>query len=151
MDWHQYFFNLLIPIAAKSKDESTKIGCVVVGPDNEIRTTGYNSFPRGIDDSIASRQTRPEKYFFMEHAERNAIYNAARIGVSLKNCRLYVDRHPCDGCARGIVQSGIREVIIDADADSFKEQGFNDRWKESIGYARQILDEAKVTITLYKR
>lgn len=97
-------------VAEKSKDKHTKVGCVIVGPDNEIRSTGYNSFVRGLDDNDTSRLERPEKYYWIEHAERNAIYNAARIGVSVKGCKIYIPSLPCVECARAIVSSGIVEV-----------------------------------------
>ena len=44
-----------------SKDPSRKVGCVIVGPDNEVRATGFNGFPRGADDTLADRQHRPAK------------------------------------------------------------------------------------------
>ena len=81
MRWVQYFRELAHTVKKKSKDENTQIGAVIVGKDKEIVSTGYNSFPRGLDDNIKERQERPEKYFWFEHGERNAIYNAARIGV----------------------------------------------------------------------
>jgi dCMP deaminase len=90
MNWTEYFLKIAEQIKLKSKDESTQIGAVIVGKDNEILSTGYNSFPRGLDDSKKERQERPEKYFWIEHAERNAVYNAARIGVSLKNSTIYL-------------------------------------------------------------
>ena len=65
-------------VAKKSKDQSTQIGAVIVGPDNEIRSTGYNSFPKGLNDDLQERQERPEKYYWIEHAERNALYNASQ-------------------------------------------------------------------------
>lgn len=111
MNWDQYFTDMLGPVAAKSKDKSRKIGCIIVGPENEIRTTGYNNMPRGCDDTVELRHTRPEKYLWFEHAERNAIYNAARHGASLKGCKAYVNLPPCMDCARGLVQVGITTVI----------------------------------------
>jgi dCMP deaminase len=113
MNWHKYFFNLIYPIRSKSKDPNTKVGCVIVGPDNEIRSTGYNSFVRGIKDDVPERLIRPEKYFWMEHAERNAIYNAARVGVPLKGCVIYMFGIPCMDCARAIIQAGIKEIRAD--------------------------------------
>ena len=109
--WDDYHMGMAISAARRSKDRSTKLGCVIVGPDNEIRTTGYNSFPRGIRDDIEERHQRPEKYDWTEHAERNAIYNAARHGVALKDCKLYVPWLPCMPCARGIINVGITTVI----------------------------------------
>jgi dCMP deaminase len=112
MTWAEYFFNLIPIIKAKSKDKHTKVGCVVVGPDNEIRSTGYNSLVRGIDDGVPERFERPEKYYWMEHSERNAIYNAARVGTPLKGCTIYMEGIPCMDCARGIVQSGINRIVV---------------------------------------
>jgi dCMP deaminase len=88
------------------------MGAVIVGENNSIRSTGLNGFPRGIDDYNLARQERPEKYFWMEHAERNAIYNAAEAGISTRNTRIYVTCHPCAECMRAIIQSGIKKVII---------------------------------------
>lgn len=104
----------MIPlVAARSKDPNTKTGCIIVGPDHEIRTTGYNSFPRGIVDNVPMRLERPEKYFWIEHAERNAIYNAARVGVPLLDCTLYLNWLCCMDCARAIIQVGITHVVVD--------------------------------------
>ena len=52
MRWVAYFQNLAHQVKLKSKDERTQIGAVIVGKDKEIVSTGYNSFPRGIDDNI---------------------------------------------------------------------------------------------------
>jgi len=89
MNWDEYFVAIAELVCFRSKDRSTKVGAVIVGPDNEIRSTGYNSFVRGINDTIEERQQRPEKYFWFEHAERNAIYCAARHGASLKGYFFY--------------------------------------------------------------
>ncbi len=112
-NWDKYFFELITIIKSKSKDPNTQVGCVIVGPDNEIRSTGYNSFPRKLNDDIKERKERPEKYLWIEHAERNAIYNAARVGIPLKDCTIYMMGLPCTDCARGIIQSGIKKIIYD--------------------------------------
>jgi dCMP deaminase len=91
------------------------MGSVIVDKDNVLVATGYNSLPRGIEIDIEEKRLSRdggEKYFWMEHAERNAIYNAARRGTELKNCKLYVPWAPCTDCARGIIQTGIAEVIF---------------------------------------
>jgi dCMP deaminase len=110
-DWDSRFMRLAKEIGSWSKDNSRKVGCIVVGPSNEIRTTGFNGFPRRVEDAVADRHQRPAKYKWTEHAERNAIYNAARVGIPLENCRMYLPWFPCMDCARAIVQSGIVELI----------------------------------------
>jgi len=68
MNWIDYFRGIAHQVKLKSKDVRTQIGAVVVGKDNEILSTGYNSFPRGINDELDERQERPEKYYWFEHA-----------------------------------------------------------------------------------
>ena len=63
MNWTEYFLNIAEQVKLKSKDNSTQIGAVIVGEDNEVLSTGYNSFPRGMDDTVSERQERPGKYF----------------------------------------------------------------------------------------
>ncbi len=140
MNWDSYFMNLAQQVALRSKDRSTKVGCVVVGPDNEIRATGYNSFPRGINDTVPERHERPEKYLWTEHAERNAIYAAARVGTPLKGCRAYTALFPCMDCARALVQVGVVEIITgEPDLD-------NTRWGEEFKRAGVLFDEAGVAV-----
>ena len=129
MDWDDYFMTMVYLVSSKSKDERTHIGAVVIGPKREIRTTGYNSFVRGLNDDVLERHQKPEKDYWIEHAERNAIYNATLIGASLNDCIMYTNGIPCMPCARGIVQSGIREVVVDGNWDSgnSKKQEENDK------------------------
>jgi dCMP deaminase len=146
MEWTEYFLNIAEQVKQKSKDQSTQIGAVIVGEDKEVLSTGYNSFPRGLDDSLPERQERPEKYFWMEHAERNAIYNAARIGVSLKNSTIYLTSGlPCMDCARGIVNSGIKTVYCKQICTTKNK----DKWDESQKKSLELLGECDVDVIYY--
>lgn len=136
--WDAFFFAVSDTCANMSKDESTRLGAVVVGPDREIRATGFNSFPRGVVDTDPGRQVRPIKYYFIEHAERNAIYNAARVGVSLKGCVLYCQWEPCADCARAIIQAGISSVVV--------RERCPERWGESVTLGGLMLAEAGVAV-----
>jgi len=112
MNWDYYFMKMAELVASKSKDRSTKVGCVIVGSANQdVRSTGYNGFCRYVDDDVEERHERPEKYLWTEHAERNAIYNAARNGVRTDNCIAYTTMFPCSDCARALIQSGIVRVV----------------------------------------
>ena len=140
--WHYRFMELAFLISTWSKDPSTKTGAVVVGPDREIRATGYNGLVRGVDDDIKERMERPTKYDFFEHAERNAVYNACLIGASLKGCVIYVTAMPCPDCARAIIQSGIKEVVthkvkIDANSPT-------GTWRDKLVYSEQMFAEAGI-------
>jgi dCMP deaminase len=157
-------------VASKSKDISTKVGCVIMGADMEIRSTGYNGFPRGAKDTepctclsvddgfkipqlslereaavIRSRYERPLKYKWTEHAERNAIYNAARVGIPLKGCTIYINSlPPCSDCARAIIQSGISAVV-------FMEGDVPERWLDDCNMACEMLWECGVTVMTMKQ
>ena len=146
MNWDELFMTIVYTVASKSKDNNTHVGAVIVGDKNEIRSTGYNSFVRGADDFSRVRQERPEKYFWFEHAERNAIYNACLIGVSLDGCRMYTNGTPCMDCARGIVQSGIKEVIVDESWDKKHSR----LWKEHHSRTSMLFMECGVSLRTIK-
>jgi len=147
MNWKEYFRNIAHQVKLKSKDEKTQIGAVIVGEDNEIVSTGYNSFPRGIIDDISERQERPEKYFWFEHAERNAIYNAARIGVSTKGTTMYLTCGiPCADCCRGIINAGITTIVCEVGDAGAK----GPKWEESGKRSLQMFNEARVKIQYYE-
>jgi dCMP deaminase len=151
MNWDEYFLDLAVFVSKKSKDKSTKCGCVIVGPSKEIRSTGYNSFPRGLNDDVESRQERPEKYMWIEHAERNAIYNAALAGISLDGCTIYQDWLPCCDCARAIIQSGIEFVVVDSGSGKNGDSKWDERWGEKMSVSQMMLDECGVELLIYNR
>jgi len=140
------FMQMAYCVAQLSKDKSTHIGAIIVGPDHEVRSVGYNSFPRGVNDNVPERQQRPLKYFWFAHAEANAVYNAANIGIPLHGCRIYTNGTPCDRCATAIIGAGIKEVIIDLDwEERFEKLGITE-WEQSIGIAKQMFFEADVAV-----
>ena len=144
--WDEMFINTARLWANKSKDPSTRIGAVIAGPDNEVVSIGYNSFPRGIDDNVPERSERPEKYFWFEHAERNAILQAARGSASLKGCRMFVSCWvPCTDCARAIIQVGITEVVMGQKV----EDASRIKWIEAAKRSEQMLKEAGVKLRYY--
>jgi len=140
VDWDNRYLDLAEYIGQWSKDQSRKVGCVIVGPDREMRAIGYNGFPRGIDDADASRHERPAKYLWTEHAERNAIFHAARIGIPLAGCSMYLPWFPCMACARAIVQSGIVRLV------AFRPDTLDPRWGEEFHFAIELFREAGVDV-----
>ncbi len=141
--WDQYYLAICKVVAARSKDPNTQIGCVIVGPAREIRTTGYNSFPRGIRDNVPERRERPTKYLWIEHAERNAICNAARCGTALEHCTIYVEIMPCMDCGRAIVQAGIQEVVV---SNERMEAYSSDQYDQQFRMVEVLFQEAGVRV-----
>jgi dCMP deaminase len=113
MNWDQLFIEMAELVSKKSKDPSTKVGCVIVGEGNTVLSVGFNGFPRGVNEINSARWERPTKYDFVAHAEANCVFNAARNGVKLAGARAYVnwEPKPCVECAKALIQAGIVEII----------------------------------------
>jgi dCMP deaminase len=127
-----------------SKDRKSKVGAVVVDWRNVVVSIGWNGFPREIDDDVDQRHERPEKYYWTEHAERNAIYNAAAVGSSLSGCTMYATWTPCADCARAIIQADIRIVVCPRPKQSTTES--ISPWNESFLRSSLMLKEAGVAM-----
>ena len=139
-DWDGRFLGLAAHIAGWSKDPSTQVGCVIVGPDREVRSTGFNGLPRGIADTRERLEDRELKYPLICHAEENAIMHAARIGIALKGCTVYVTWPPCTRCARSLIQAGVSEAVYPTSAK------VPERWAGDFSLASEMLAEAGVTL-----
>lgn len=138
--WNKRLIELSKIISTWSKDKNTGTGAVIADKDNHVISIGYNGFPQGCNDDIESRYERPAKYLFTEHAERNAIYNAVRNGVSTKGCTMYLMWFPCADCARAIIQSGIDKVVCyEPDLDTPK-------WGEHFKASLEMFEECGVEV-----
>ncbi len=127
-------------IASCSKDPHAQVGCVIVGHNNDVLASGYNGFPRGISDDDPARLMLPDKYRWSEHAERNAIYKAARSGIAIAGCSVFVTWYPCAACARAIIQCDIACVVA-------REPNWSDdRWAADFAVTRQLFEEASVPV-----
>lgn len=112
---------------------------MIVGTNNNLRSLGYNGIPRNCDDDAEHRHKRPEKYFYFEHGERNAIYNAARDGVALEGSKIYVGAPPCVDCSRAIIQAGLVELICDS-------LFVPERWRAECDAGIEMMKEAGLLI-----
>lgn len=140
MNWQDYYYGFAKHAALKSKD-STQVGAILVGPEGDIRLTGYNGPPRGVGD-IPSRLERPTKYLFASHAEANLIAFAAREGIRTKDCTVYVTHCPCASCARTLIQAGIRNIFFGDGKTSMPAEEFHAAramFAEAGVYVREIL------------
>ena len=136
--WDHRFLRLAKEVASWSKDPSTKVGAVAVGPNRNVLAQGYNGFPRGIFDYEDRYNNREVKYRYVVHAEMNVIYNASYNGISLDGATLYIHGlPPCSECAKGILQVGIKCVIIPS-------MVIPEQWRESWLHSSNMLNEAGV-------
>jgi dCMP deaminase len=140
--WDARFMSLAEAISSWSKDPSTKIGAVIVNDERRILATGYNGFPRGIDDSEERLNNKEEKYPRIIHAELNALMNALYNGVSVKGSTLYVYGLPvCSDCTKSVIQAGIKRVVIPSMRDV--PQKWADSWNNM---SEPMLQEAGVAV-----
>lgn len=132
--WDKRFLNLAEHIAQWSKDDSTKVGAVIVKNKNNIVSVGYNGFPQYIEDKWDSRE---EKYAKTIHAEENAILFADK---NIDWCHIYVTHPPCSRCAAKIIQSGIFFVTVNKPSTDYLS-----RWQQDYDYMKQMFKEAHIT------
>ncbi len=93
-----------------SDDPNTKNGAILISTDGRVIGTGVNRFPTGVKVT-PERLQKPLKYEFMEHAERNAIFDACRRGENTMGSTLYCPWYACAPCARAIIEAGIVRII----------------------------------------
>ena len=142
MSWTEYFIRMAELVAMKSKDPSTKTGVVIVNKNKTIISTGYNGFPAGVADHSYRYADRETKYKMICHAETNAIYQAAKSGISTDGATMFTSFGPvtCCECAKSIIQAGIVDLVgreIDGDFGG-------GRWNDSIRLGSVMLLEAGV-------
>jgi dCMP deaminase len=107
-NWTDYFLGLAKVVSQRSHDSQTQHGCVITDSHNRILGLGYNGFPRGLDDTLLPN-TRPDKYPWMIHAERNALSNCT---IRPENGIAYVTGQCCNDCIMSLWQEGVRTVIM---------------------------------------
>ena len=146
--WHNHFLQLCLDHARMSKDPSTQVGALIIGPDREPLSNGFNGFPRGIADTEERLNDRELKNKLIVHAEMNAILNAARVGTALKGSTLYLAAinssglvwggPPCTRCTVELIQAGIKRVI------TRHQKAVPSRWHEDIAFARKLIEEVGI-------
>lgn len=128
-----------------SKDPSKKVGALFLAPESyQILSMGYNGFPRKVDETKLERWERPTKYLYIEHSERNAIYNACRHGTPLNNSICVVTYFPCTDCTRGLIQVGIK-TLVTTEPDLQSE-----KWGTEHHYSMIMFKEANIDIICLK-
>ena len=140
ISWDEYFMSIAILVSLRSKDPSSKVGAVLVR-DNKILGTGYNGFPSGCDESrfpwdreVDSKGWINTKYPYVIHAEANALMNTV---AHCRDAQLYVTMHPCNECAKLLIQGGVKQVTFLSDKH---------RENEAFVAARKLLEVTGVSV-----
>lgn len=122
-EWTDYFLGLARVVSQRSHDIHTQHGCIITDQHHRILGVGYNGFPRGLDDK-ALPTTRPEKYAWMVHSERNALSNCI---VRPENGIAYVTGQCCNDCIIALWQEGVSTVYM---VDDHGTHLFNEEAKQ---------------------
>lgn len=122
LSWPAYFYAFAHLASRKSKDE-TQVGAALIGPDGEVRLTGYNGPPKGVRD-LPERRQRPAKYMFASHAEANIIAFAARQGIRTDGCTVYVTHASCCDCMKAMIQAGVTRIVYGPGTTSMPPEMF---------------------------
>ena len=109
MNWNEYYIKIAKVISEKSKDPSTKVGCVIVSANNEPISFGYNGFIAKCNEKFMSLE-KPQKDYLEIHAEMNALIFAKR---DLKGATVYVTHASCENCLKHLAQAGIKRIVYE--------------------------------------
>lgn len=116
MNWNEYYIKIAKVISEKSKDPSTKVGCVIVSANNEPISFGYNGFIAKCDEKFMSLE-KPQKDYLEIHAEMNALIFAKR---DLKGATVYVTHASCENCLKHLAQAGIKKIVYEKSNTNLK-------------------------------
>lgn len=145
--WDRRFVELARFVARWSKDPSTQTGCVIVDDSKRVLSVGYNGFPAGVSDDPERYENRLKKYPMIAHADLNAIYTAARVGLRLTGATMYLTGPPCSECMKGIIQVGIHRVTWPSNNPFESDAATAARWAESLKLTFDMAKEAGVMLT----
>jgi dCMP deaminase len=141
-DFYRRGMNAALRASTNSDDSDTQTGCAIFEPGAfSPFTTDANRLPRGVEKT-AERTTRPEKYNWIEHAERNAIYGHAI--SDLDGCIVFLNWFPCADCARALVAVGISELVYVIKPERWADPRYG------FETSKKILEAGKVKLTPYE-
>tara|TARA_R100000951_G_scaffold116766_1_gene130577 strand:+ start:17920 stop:18474 length:555 start_codon:yes stop_codon:yes gene_type:complete len=128
---YEAYMEMAKALAKLSPDENTQVGAVMLSEEGRIISSSFNGFLRGAPDYElpCDRESTCEhghdKYTYMQHAERNMIYNCAHQGIKTKNTTIVCTLSPCVDCLRACFQSGVNLIIFEKlyfkDTDFYKK------------------------------
>jgi len=127
-------------VAQWSNTKGDKVGSVLV-TTSDVAFIDRCEFPEGVL-RLDNRYEKPNRFIWLDHAERRVIYSAARYGVATEGATIYTTWFPCVECAKAISQAGIKKVM------GVEPEWENKRW--NFLEAKQILQESGVEIEFFK-
>jgi dCMP deaminase len=150
--WDETFMHDVYWWARRSKDPRTKIGAVLVRWEDKVPVShAYNGFARGVNDNVELRWERPEKYFWVSHAESNSILNCSTDGRSSKGTIMYTQGIPCADCANDIIQGKIIEVVVHKQWQEYEQKFQWEKWNDSAKRSIEKFNEVGIKIRVFDK
>jgi len=110
--WEEYFLKLAMLASERSTCPRMHVGCVLV-KDKYVLATGYNgSLPGQPHCDDVGCLIVDNHCVRTNHAEINALIQAANHGVNVKGATAYVTNMPCTNCAKALITAGIVRVVV---------------------------------------
>lgn len=120
--WDEYFMEIMEAVAKRATCNRGRSGCVIA-KNKQILVTGYVGSPIGLPhcDEVGHQMktvlhedgTTSQHCMRTAHAEQNAICQAAKLGMGIDGATLYCRMTPCSTCAKMIINSGIKRVVVE--------------------------------------
>lgn len=129
---------LALEVAVQSPNQVRQVGACLRLKDGTV-IAACNTFPSGVRD-LPERHEGDGRFVWMEHAERHAIFAAARQGHATAGARLATTFFPCIDCARAIVDAGI--TCVETPAPAFEDPV----WGHAFRRSSVILEEGGVEV-----
>lgn len=107
-NYDRLYLKMAIEIGRMSQSNKREVGALIVKNDTII-AHGFNGTPTGFNNKCEDEDNKT--YWYVLHAEENAITKCAKNGISCDGATLYITDSPCRNCAKLILQSGIKKVI----------------------------------------
>jgi len=113
--WDEYFLKLAMLASERSTCPRMHCGCVLV-KDRFVLATGYNgSLPHQPHCNEVGCLIVDNHCVRTNHAEINALVQAAVHGVSIKGATAYITNMSCTTCSKALIAAGIKRVVVFTD------------------------------------
>lgn len=113
--WDSYFLSLARTVSTRATCPRLSVGAVLVR-DRVVLASGYNGSMRGADHCDDVGHLMVDGHCVRtNHAEANAIAQAAAHGTSIDGATAYVTHRPCWGCLKLLVNAGVHRVLFGLD------------------------------------
>lgn len=116
----EYFMEMAILSALRSKDPKTQVGACLVDKNNKVLSVGYNGAPFNMGDDILPWASYGEeigdllttKDPYLVHAEINAFDNYRGMPQDFSSGKLYLTYSPCMPCSMRISSTDLDKIVF---------------------------------------